>query len=1060
MTGGRSAAGTSCWVFVSYLLFVSYGSLVPLDYHPMPWDEALRRFANIPFLQLGADSRADWIANGVLYLPLGLLLARLLRGPLGASAIMAFIGSVGICGAIAVAVEFAQLSFPPRTVSQNDLIAEVIGSALGAWLAFVVQPWAQRLRHALNEGGQRVTTHALEAYALLYLALSFFPYDFALSSDELLARMRGANWAWLLTSGEHGRLTSLLQLAVELLLCAPLGWLWQRVRGGANASGWKAARVGLGLGLFIEIGQFFVLSGYSQGASVLTRSAAFTLGATALPWLMHSGAAAARERLRGLVLPLLVLWLPMLLWVNGWVRNPWHGAAGAAATWRELHLLPFYYHYYTTEAVALFSLGTVSLMYLPLSLAGWARGWGRGRSLGLVALTVLAVEASKLFLVGMHPDPTNLIIALGANVVFWRLLVAWERPAPAASVVAAAPQASPKLAAPWPWLMVTAAVVGALLYPVHTLPLLVLLATAGWAVWRRPPLTLFIVPAAMPALDLVPWSGRLYLDEFDFVLATCLGIGWARTLPAPRQPVDRCAVIGGALVALLTISLAIGSLRGLLPWPGLDTNALATLGGPLAPLRIVKGAAWAGLFLLLWRRLASAGTPCARWFGAGAALGLLLTVACIVWERLAFGVLWDFTADLRVTGLFSAMSKGGAYVECFIAVVSAFVVAELLRPSARAVHKVALLTLLAAAVFALMVTYSRNGYAAFAAMLVVSLLGLAHRKPGTASRWPWALVATAVAAAVAIPIALSPFASTRLATSMQDLQVREKHWRDALALRAPGWDSLLFGEGIGRFPERHYWGSQEPVRAASYRVVSEGKERFLRLGPGAPLYIEQVVARPAAVATLNVEARLRSVKAQPRLSLSLCEKWTLSSLHCESLVLTAPAVAEPGKWVSVRGQVKLPAAADERPWPRLPLKLSLITPVGDATLDVADLALRTAGGQNLLANASFADGMDRWFFATDTDPPWHIHSLPVALLFDQGWFGLTAWTALLLWGFACAARRWHRGDDAALAPAAALAAFLVSGALNTLIDEPRFLWLVLVLAGMCMVRGSALQRRP
>ena len=137
----RKPHATTSWPwFIAYLAFVIYGSLVPLNYNGMALDEALRHFANIPFLQLGAGSRADWIANGVLYLPLGLLLARVLRGGLGASTGTAFIGAVAMCGAVAVAVEFAQLFFPPRTVSQNDLIAEVLGSALGAWLAFVLQP--------------------------------------------------------------------------------------------------------------------------------------------------------------------------------------------------------------------------------------------------------------------------------------------------------------------------------------------------------------------------------------------------------------------------------------------------------------------------------------------------------------------------------------------------------------------------------------------------------------------------------------------------------------------------------------------------------------------------------------------------------------------------------------------------------------------------------------------------------------------------------------------------------------------------------------------------------
>ena len=119
-----------------YAAFVVYGSLLPLDYRAMPLDDALRQFERIPFLALGVASRADWVANGVLYLPLGFLLTRWLMAALGPRlGWAAWAPALGLCVALAVGVEFAQLFFPPRTVSQNDLMAESLGSLLGALLA-------------------------------------------------------------------------------------------------------------------------------------------------------------------------------------------------------------------------------------------------------------------------------------------------------------------------------------------------------------------------------------------------------------------------------------------------------------------------------------------------------------------------------------------------------------------------------------------------------------------------------------------------------------------------------------------------------------------------------------------------------------------------------------------------------------------------------------------------------------------------------------------------------------------------------------------------------------
>ena len=111
-------------------------------------------------------------------------------------------------------------------------------------------------------------------------------------------------------------------------------------------------------------------------------------------------------------------------------------------------------------------------------------------------------------------------------------------------------------------------------------------------------------------------------------------------------------------------------------------------------------------------------------------------------------------------------------------------------------------------------------------------------------------------------------------------------------------------------------------------------------------------------------------------------------------------------------------------------------------------------------NGDFSAGLDRWFFTTDVDPPWHIHSLPVAILFDQGWLGVTAWGIVLALGLASGFARARQGHPGAAAVLAALLAFGVSGTLNTLIDAPRFLWLLLVLIWLCAARDRPARATP
>ncbi len=1015
------------------MAFVVYGSLVPLDYRPVPVDQAWQRFANAPLLVLGAGSRADWIANGVLYVPLGLLAARLFHRALRqwlVAIVMAWLG----CVAVAFAVEYTQVFFPPRTVSQNDLVAELIGSAIGAALAPWVGGWSRRLTQPLAAGGPGVATHLLEAYALAYVVLCFFPYDLLLSRPELAAKLVSGSWGWMVALTDRAGVMVMLQLLVEAALCVPLGGLLVR-RGVRMPAAVLTAAV---LAVLIELGQFFIVSGISQGASVLSRVGGIATGVALWPRLAEAGWDGMRDALRRASALVFLAWLPAMLYVNGWFRSGWQGTEAAAATWRELRLLPFYYHYYTSEAVALFSLGTVALLYLPLAAIGWARAGGERGVMAGVALAALAAEASKLLLAGMRPDPTNVLIATASALLLLRLLAFAERP-PVAHEPGPAAAEAPALPRACAWIAVASALSGAWLFPVFGTPLVLGLAAAAALVAWRPAAALLLVPAALPLLDLAPWSGLRLVDEFDLLLLACLGAAFARTRSRPRPSPD----LGRVAWLLVAAALVIATARALWPWPGIDADSFTHPASPWMALRIAKGALWAWLFVRLWPRLDVGADARQRLFALGMAVGLLGTVLCIVWERMAFGVLTDFAADFRVTGLFSPMSKGGAYVECFLAVAMAFVLWGVLGVGARSWQRALALALFAAATYALMVTYSRNGYAALAVVVVMMMIGASVLRRGAmSSRAGWVVLALAVAAGVVVPIAVAPFASGRLEKSFADLQVRQRHWSDALALREPDLLTTLFGEGLGRFPDLHYWRTQEPVRAASFRLARDGANEFLRLGPGATIYVEQIVHPPAAQ-DLVLRARLRAAAGPARLGVTLCEKWTLTSLHCTAATLGGESLRD-GAWHEVETRIRVPVRSDSDR-PRLPTKFSLLTPAGASAVDVDDLRLLTPQGEPLLTNGDFGAGMSRWAFATDVDPPWHIHSLPLALLFDQGWFGLVAWTLLVAASVGAALRRLRRGDSTAAVALAALLAFLTSGTLNTLVDEPRFLFLLLVL---------------
>lgn len=395
------------WWFL-YVLFVVYGSLVPLDFRPHSLENAWIMFTHMNMLNIGAQGRADWIANGVLYIPIGFLTATLLIGE-RKNVVLGLGIALFFSYALALAVEFTQLFFPPRTVSQNDLIAEFIGSTAGGLLAIRGAARFKSFFASLTGHPERLSAHLLKAYALAYLAFSLFPYDFIVSASELADKLHSGNWAWWLVHDSYGSL-GWAKLLAELIAVIPLGWLLAS-RGRDSTAATVAFSAGLIVGLTIEVAQFFVVSGVAQGLSVLTRAIGMLVGAELWKHRASLHFSALSAVLRRHLWLISLGYLVSLAAVNGWFEQHWGEWEVASYTLSQVRFLPFYYHYYTTEQAALLSLSAVMLMYAPIGFLTWASWFSATWALFLGATAAAVIETSKLFLQNQHPDPTNLLLA-------------------------------------------------------------------------------------------------------------------------------------------------------------------------------------------------------------------------------------------------------------------------------------------------------------------------------------------------------------------------------------------------------------------------------------------------------------------------------------------------------------------------------------------------------------------------------------------------------------------------------------------------------------------------
>ncbi len=1113
-------------VFLVYLLFVVYGSLVPLEWRHLSFADALTRFSNIGFLELGIVSRADWVANIVLYVPLAFLACVWILG-LRARGLVPYVGAVLIllgCILVAVAVEFAQIFFAPRTVSLNDLLAESIGSLLGV-LLWVFGRWRVfALGLAFAQGGRQSIMAAVVVFTTAYLLLALFPYDFVVSAKELGDRLQANSGHWLVRDCGQWLRCGVLSVA-ETLMIAPLALLLTLLHPRLRLLSLFA--IGVGLGVVIESLQLLLFSGSSQGLSVLLRGIGMVLGSLLARLLMERVSIRAMADLLRRATPVLV-WPYLLLAaaLSGWLTGPWLEPGRALARLPDLGWVPFYYHYWTTEPVAMASLLSQLALYMPVGLAFWANAasfagrrassWAPAAAAVLVALLM---ESGKLFAVGSRPDPTNVIIApAGAMLAYWAAI--WfarvlaqaadsrvsvsttmfetvaeplHDPAQGADtrgLVRAQTTAGVAPAAAGPigrnaWLRLvdtlrrllkrlpplprptalgyayatalgSGALVGLALYPVGNWLLLLALLLIAAASWWLPWLWLVLIPAALPALDLSPTTGRLALSAFDILVLVSFAVSGLRLsgIRPARIPNPWLTLA----LLLLWLSWLVSMALGLAPYRDV-AQPVASSHSPSEAWSLGKGILWALLavpLLLRLRRLLGSMVS-TRLFLHGIVIGLLWTCLVVVFERHVFVGLFDFDNEFRVTGPFASMNTGGAYIEVFLAFAFPMLLVWILAvPGYWAKWLGGALLLMTG--YATLVTFSRGGYGGLVVGLLVLLFGLALGRSQTA-RQQWLLLGGLLAglSLVAVPVLTTGFAKERLSRSVADLEFRLGHWQHAISLMGDGVAPLLFGEGFGRYPDLYLFSERAERPPGTFKVVDEGVDRFLRLGNGETVYLDQSVAvRPDTRYRLSLRLRAESPGAE--LSVPLCEKALLYSFICVWTVLS-PSDDGAG-WQRLEADIQSGNVGRGGNWPHGRTVLSVHNS-GRGIIDIDDVSLKAPDGRELIANGGFDDGAERWLFVTDQDLAWHIDEQFVETYFAQGLLGLSALAILLI---AAAKVLWpamRAGRLESVAFAAALAGFLSVGLLGSTVDAARtaMLFYLGALAAALLVRVGDEPRR-
>jgi len=460
----RTTAET-CWrrwhfacLLLLYAGFVVYGSLVPLQYRALSWEEAQDRFASIPYLQLGVESRADWIANILLFVPLSFLGMAALAADRGtiARALASLLVAIGASG-LSLAIEFMQIYFPPRTVSINDLVAESLGALIGVVAWWMIGDAAVRWLRRIWSGqmGRGLAATLLPAYLLVLLVIHMMPGDIISSPAELYKKLRDGRVLWIPFSAHYGSPFDFFQEQFwNTVYFAPVGWLWAQLpkrRQGWQCEFWRTLLFGLAIVASLELAQLLIYSRVADVTDLITCTAAVLVGWGLAVFVSPRASRSESEppshgtfrhsRLRwqdGALLAALAIWVGVLLvfyWYPFDFDTDPHRIADVV---KRTSLLPFADYYRQSEYKSFDQALHKSLLFLPvgvmLGMISWVRDYRAVRWLALLGGCALAatVEAGQFFLPTRFPGVTDVIIGglgVGAGLAIARWTGRIQRPA-------------------------------------------------------------------------------------------------------------------------------------------------------------------------------------------------------------------------------------------------------------------------------------------------------------------------------------------------------------------------------------------------------------------------------------------------------------------------------------------------------------------------------------------------------------------------------------------------------------------------------------------------------
>jgi VanZ family protein len=341
---------------------------------------------------------------------------------------LACVAAFLLCTAFILLVKYAQLFFPPRTVTINYVIAQSLGAGVGiALLTGLRSPLGE-----LGRGGERLEgLHVmLSVYTGLLIAFMLMPLDFALNAEDLTAQLNKLPDT-VTSFGDPTRPFSVrfAMLVSGIAATAPVGALLTLMRRGRIYVG-RSTSAASWMGFFAMVGVYaltaLVMSGAASLPAVGFRTIGIALGAWFMHWLTRQDPNRLHNALGDLVPSAALIYLVILVAVNGLLSLDWTAPRDYGNA-----MLPLYNYYIVTKAQAAKSIMGHVVMYAPIGIMVWLRAKRGGRAIASFVAVILAaaIEGARSLNADLIPDINAIPLAglsawLSASLMppLWRML--------------------------------------------------------------------------------------------------------------------------------------------------------------------------------------------------------------------------------------------------------------------------------------------------------------------------------------------------------------------------------------------------------------------------------------------------------------------------------------------------------------------------------------------------------------------------------------------------------------------------------------------------------------